>query len=971
MSKKLEQFKSDFEHLVLNKLFSAFDSNIKSELKEFEELEKVISKTYQSSKRDWNDLITCKHELLKYTEDIGNTYEPESFSSLADNFLSAFYEQLEQLPVSISLGQSPERFKIVKDDPLFIKIVKPFKWLIWILSQLPRRIIGRKKTYWKHKVSLRSIIRHCLINQFAQHFKPFTESYNKVIMKAYIDLYQWETKQKTPGKIDFDFDRTESLKKELSSLKRLYKKELKLQLASALEDMNETIERAGTIELSNRKYSLKRIEKKFKEFDDVWLETDQGWVNTFDLFLESWRSDLALHALVFQANKDLELFHENQKDLLSKYIGEELDAINNFIGESLKQIQQTDDDLSSVLKKQIYHSQKTLDKELIPSLLQKLSNNKLINGVARIEANTINHIEKLTTERRTPKVPTDYLAPISEDEITTISPYDLIVFETAPSFSEKCDAIKAELVGKLNENLLIAQDLDHMIIYGFTTALEELDNSQDIEEAKSIAIASLNRSAARLDDIKKALKQEMQFANEKVSNTIEEYTDSLEDLTKTENVREIRIRIMRAKALQSTEEYKAQMKERVLQRYNQLRSYTKSKFDILIHWKDKLTRSLSIDTEEDVDIEVSNFLIDTDKVIESLPLIYRNLYQITPITDQELYVGRSKELALLEQAYSYWVSDKQASIAIIGEKWSGLTSFVNFVEEKGVFKYRCNRFAATSNSKKALFQFFAKTIDESINDETSWGEVAEKINSGVKKVIIIEDLQRMYFRKIGGFEMIIELSRLIQNTSRKVLWVVTCNLYCWQYFQKTIQLEDVFRFEIKMNEPTETEIEDIIQKRNRISGYKLFFKPSESDLDSKRFNKLSESEKQNHLKKAFFQNLIDFSSSNISMALMFWLLSTEEVTNDSIVIGQFKKPDFNFITTLPDDKISTLHLLILHDGLTIEQHASLARVQIHHSQILLSSMHEDGILLKKNDYFMVNPLIYRSVISLLNSKNLL
>ena len=125
------------------------------------------------------------------------------------------------------------------------------------------------------------------------------------------------------------------------------------------------------------------------------------------------------------------------------------------------------------------------------------------------------------------------------------------------------------------------------------------------------------------------------------------------------------------------------------------------------------------------------------------------------------------------------------------------------------------------------------------------------------------------------------------------------------------------------------------------------------------------------LKKEFFKSLIEFSSSNISMALMFWLLSTEDVTNESIVISQFKKPDFTFLNGLSADKITSLHLLVLHDGLKVDQFASLARMQKHNSHMILASLYEDGILLKKQDYFMVNPLIYRSVISLLKSKNLL
>lgn len=970
MYKKLSVFKEVYEKLVLTKLFAAFDRLFKRELSEFQELEKKIASLYTNHIEDPSDVIKCKQELLDFSEEIWQTYEPDSFSSLADAFLADFYEELEKLPAAQRIQQKPERFKIQQSDSIIIRIVKPLKWFFWSLSQAPKRLIRKKPIYWKHHVPVHGIVREHLINQFVPKLQYILEPFNKAVMEAYIALYKKESNLSDANGIQDDT--SAQLKKNLSSLKRSFKKQMKDDLISAFSDLDSAIDKIDTIELITSQYQIRRVEKRFKELDQKWWEADQGWVNTFNVFLEAWRSDLTLQVLMFQAKSDLKTYLDNQSSNISEYVGNELDAIEKLISETLSMIDENEDNLPGILKKQIYVSQKSLDKELIPSLLEKLSNKSLINGISRLEASTKNHMEQLTKERKITKTVTDYCSPINSEDITNISPYDLITFETAPELTEQLNAVKAELVGKLNENLLTAQDLDHMIIYGLATALDEWELNKDIQSTKSIARESMERSSARISDVRNSIKQAIEYANEKVIQAVENFIDSLEDLTKTENVREIRMRIMRAKAIQSTEEYKDEVREKILGRYQQLKEFLKDKFGLIIRLKDKITKSLSLDTEEDVDIEVSNFLIDTENVVQSLPRIYRNLYQITPVTDKELYVGREKELKELKEAYQYWANDKRASIAIVGEKWSGLTSFVNHFEQLGIFNYRCNRFSArSSDGTQSLSQFLAEIIDVTPDESISWEMIADKLNDGVKKVIIIEDLQGMYFRKIGGFENLIQLSKLIQNTSNNILWVVTCNLYSWGYFQKTIQFDEAFRFEIKLREPSESEIEELIQKRNRISGYKLMFKPSESQLQSKKFNKLNEREQQELLKKEFFKSLIEFSSSNISMALMFWLLSTEEVTSESIVIRQFKKPDFTFLNGLSMDKITSLHLLVLHDGLKVDQFARLARMQKHSSHMILASLYEDGILLKKQDYFMVNPLIYRSVISLLKSKNLL
>ena len=119
------------------------------------------------------------------------------------------------------------------------------------------------------------------------------------------------------------------------------------------------------------------------------------------------------------------------------------------------------------------------------------------------------------------------------------------------------------------------------------------------------------------------------------------------------------------------------------------------------------------------------------------------------------------------------------------------------------------------------------------------------------------------------------------------------------------------------------------------------------------------------------KNLIDFSESNITMALMFWLLSTKSVDQDRIVINSFQKPDLSFLEILNLEKIQTLHALILHDGLSVEQFSEVMRKKLQASHLLLSMMLEDGILVKKENQYLVNTLVYRSVISLLKAKNLI
>ena len=64
--------------------------------------------------------------------------------------------------------------------------------------------------------------------------------------------------------------------------------------------------------------------------------------------------------------------------------------------------------------------------------------------------------------------------------------------------------------------------------------------------------------------------------------------------------------------------------------------------------------------------------------INNLPIVYQQLYKIQPLKEMSLFTGREKELKQLLHAYASWKEGKYAPTVIIGEKWSGHTTLINY-----------------------------------------------------------------------------------------------------------------------------------------------------------------------------------------------------------------------------------------------------------------------------------------------------
>ena len=163
----------------------------------------------------------------------------------------------------------------------------------------------------------------------------------------------------------------------------------------------------------------------------------------------------------------------------------------------------------------------------------------------------------------------------------------------------------------------------------------------------------------------------------------------------------------------------------------------------------------------------------------------------------------------------------------------------------------------------------------------------------------------------------------------------------------------------------------VILKRHKISGYNLSFKPSKEEKINKSYTRIPDEKKQEYLSKQYFSDLNKFAKSNISLALLFWLRSTREVSGDTITIGSLRDIDFSFLSSLETDKVFTLHSLLIHDGLTIESLKQINNLPESQCRSMFFVLLDDGIIVQRNGLYKINPLLYRQTVNLLQTKNII
>jgi sporulation-control protein spo0M len=93
--------------------------------------------------------------------------------------------------------------------------------------------------------------------------------------------------------------------------------------------------------------------------------------------------------------------------------------------------------------------------------------------------------------------------------------------------------------------------------------------------------------------------------------------------------------------------------------------------------------------------------------------------------------------------------------------------------------------------------------------------------------------------------------------------------------------------------------------------------------------------------------------------------------NKTIQIESESNLDFNFVRSIPSEKLILLRNILIHSGLDVNRLAKISRVDKSHMELQVQQLLDDGILTFSNDVFFVTPLIYKQLIKHLKDINLI
>lgn len=924
-------------------------------------------------------------KFYEYTNSLENTVE-KSFdcnrvlsTEEMINLLQPVREHLLSYSDKLEKYQDIKRYTVNSDDTFKIKVLKRIKkiglktfWFKINASNLYRRI--RKKTPLeyttkKQVVYPKQLAEYVYVNLFFSKFLIKLESVLLEREKLFLEIKNFDHKI-TIDILSGDIVNTEEFKTTVLDLKERYNL-LKFDLEQYFSEMYalltteyEKLEQlTNTVEFPVSNISKLRTEQQYGKLELSLNKLFEVYKIRLFSISEHWNLIRKVRLVCF---KSVESFSFTVKHVM-KHLDENYQVNDKKANELLKQTTEAFKTENQGLELVEENLNQALVKGIVPNYLDKIMKADVkteLNSLSELLVSglsSINQVYRLPLKTKFENLKSEkQLKKLELDEIIEGWAHELIKIP-------------------LEKEIVLFNDFQTRSI----AYLNEL--SGIVEYANEYFLSSSGEEKEKhIDEFMQGIQRAQQKAEERCSNSIlfaSRLKDNLnlinkkliQEITLTISPEQLKIRHIQMLKKRLILDFKRKLNSyfdviKIFGRKNYLKAVNilkelRSKYS---SYKEVLGLSAS---QASINSELSNYLSETEVAIGKLPLMYQKLFSIAPVNNAKFRVVRPKVGEKLEKAYSNWTSAKFAPTCIVGETGSGLTSLINEFVEKFGHQYpvvRINPKSRIKTEKEFIDLFSELSETDELNTFIDLRDVL--LTSKSRRIIILENIHRLYIRKMGGFDLLNSLFQLISQTNSKVYWVTTCLFYSFSYFEYSIGISNYYAHVAILDKLSKDQIKETILNRHKYSGYNLNFIAPENYLGKRSFKKLSLNEKQQVLQEDYFKRLFNYAQNNLSLALMFWMRSVVNVEDNTFNM-QFKNLNLLFVNSLNSSQIATLYAMVLHGGMSVKDHCEVFELSEQESVRQLMVFVDDGILVNKNEEYSINPLVYRQVVNHLTSLN--
>ena len=336
----------------------------------------------------------------------------------------------------------------------------------------------------------------------------------------------------------------------------------------------------------------------------------------------------------------------------------------------------------------------------------------------------------------------------------------------------------------------------------------------------------------------------------------------------------------------------------------------------------------------------------------TLPVVYRRLFSLDPLTDARMLAGREDALEEVWAAWSRRDPGDARGIVVVASPGVGLTSFLNIVADrlsreapKGVRRTFAKRVREEAHLAASLSEWL--DLPETRDLEALADLALEAPRGTLPGFVILEATEHLHIRAPGGAKLFERLLTFMSRTESRVFWVTAITSSAWQLVAKRAPafVHDVER--VVLDELSPDELRRAIMARHRLSGLPLLFAEPRDGRAAlrRRTRRLRGTDKQtNPVEADYFQQLHRASQGSIRVALLHWMRSADFATTAGSLLVQPLEPLHSGIGDLERTQNFALKAILDHGTLTVNEYRDVARIPRGEAVHILRSLEEHRLI---------------------------
>jgi len=355
-----------------------------------------------------------------------------------------------------------------------------------------------------------------------------------------------------------------------------------------------------------------------------------------------------------------------------------------------------------------------------------------------------------------------------------------------------------------------------------------------------------------------------------------------------------------------------------------------------------------------------------DEVYDDVPAEVLEAFDESAVDRGPLVVAHFPELEALQKQVSEWRRTGIGGAAVVqGERGIGKTSWLNQLRREDVQITRIE-LGTRVTDPQTLVEHLARKL-EMPDTPASLEELAERLESGDQRIIVLDLAQHLFIARIGGYDAFGAFAELVNRTRQQVFWLASMSKYAWHHLHAVHPDCAVFQRVIPLDGWSEEEIRELIQRRTKASGAVFNY----ADVAVDHIEGVASRARFVESAEGYLRLLWDYSGGNPRIALHFFVRSLDPDHGGRLRVRLFRAPDPTRLEAGGEAGLFVLAAIVTHESLSIEDLATVTRSTVGRCHIHVDRLIDLGAARVDDGLIRVTTTWQRAAVRLLRRRNLL